>query len=401
MFDRCATPRIFGLPPGADFPAALVQTLLARHAGRPPEALARVRIIVNTRRMARRIRDLFDAGVPCLLPRVTVISDLGTDMDAPHLPPAVSPLRRRLELAQLVSALLQRQPDLAPRSALYDLADSLAMLLDEMQGEDVPPEAIAALDVSDQSGHWARIQTFLGIIRPYFDPDHDAPDSEARQRRVVAHLCRIWQTDPPETPVIIAGSTGSRGTTQMLMQTVAQMPQGAVLLPGFDFDMPAPVWAALGDAFSAEDHPQYRFAAVLDRLGMTPADVRRWPAGEAPCPARNKIMSLALRPAPVTDQWLRDGPGLCDVGDAMAQVSLIEAPSRRLEAMAIALRLRQAAEDGQSAALITPDRSLTRQVAAALDRWAIRPDDSAGTPLHHTPPGRFLRQVADLCIKRL
>ena len=31
------------------------------------------------------------------------------------------------------------------------------------------------------------------------------------------------------------------------------------------------------------------------------------------------------------------------------------------------MRLRKAAEDGQSAALITPDRMLTRQVTAALD----------------------------------
>ena len=41
----------------------------------------------------------------------------------------------------------------------------------------------------------------------------------------------------------------------------------------------------------------------------------------------------------------------------------------------------QAAETGQTAALITPDRMLTRQVSAALDRWNILPDDSAGLPL--------------------
>ncbi len=44
---------------------------------------------------------------------------------------------------------------------------------------------------------------------------------------------------------------------------------------------------------------------------------------------------------------------------------------------------------------------LTRQVAAALDRWRIEPDDSAGLPLQLSPPGRFLRQVADLFRHRL
>ena len=56
MFERLAAPRVFGLPPGVDFPQALVDGLLARCQGQPPEALARVELIVNTERMRRRIR---------------------------------------------------------------------------------------------------------------------------------------------------------------------------------------------------------------------------------------------------------------------------------------------------------------------------------------------------------
>ncbi|MEP5009936.1 MAG: double-strand break repair protein AddB, partial [Roseobacter sp.] len=120
-----------------------------------------------------------------------------------------------------------------------------------------------------------------------------------------------------------------------------------------------------------------------------------------PCPERNRLVSLALRPAPVTDQWLSDGPSLSNLEGATAKVTLIEAASMREEALAIALRLRQAAEDGQTAALITPDRMLTRQVSTALDRWDIEPDDSAGTPLQLSPPGRFLRHVAALTLHKL
>ncbi len=80
-------------------------------------------------------------------------------------------------------------------------------------------------------------------------------------------------------------------------------------------------------------------------------------------------------------------------------MTLIEAPSPRLEATAIALRLRLAAETGQLAALVTPDRMLTRRVAAQLDRWGIEPDDSAGRPLALSPPGRLLLQVAALAAR--
>jgi len=396
MFDPSAIARVFAVPLGVDFPRALVRGLSERSAGTPPEALARVQLIVNTRRMARRIQALFDEGPALLLPRIGLVTDLGETQLADAVPPPVSPLRRRLELMQLVSALLDRQPDLAPRSALYDLADSLAALMDEMHGEGVSPDAIDALDVSDQSGHWARIRAFLGIVRHYFQGDTAAPDTEARQRLVIEALARKWRSEPPEHPVILAGSTGSRGATQLLMRAVARLPRGAVVLPGVDRDLPDDVWQALSDPPQGEDHPQARFAQLMQELGIGPQDIPDWTDAAPACPPRNRLLSLALRPAPITDQWRRDGPGLRDIPRAMAGVTLLEAPGPRAEAMAIALRLRQAAEDGQSAALITPDRTLGRRVTAALDRWHIRPDDSAGVPLHRSAPGRFLRHVAEL-----
>lgn len=392
MFDSPG-PHIFGLAPGLDFPAELVNGLIARTAGQPPEALARVEIHVNTARMRRRIIDLFTARGARLLPRLRLLTELA-DSPGLVLPPAVPPLRRRLELAQLIGALLDRQPELAPRNALYDLADSLADLMAEMHVEGLHPSTLAALDVSNHAAHWSRTQAFLGIVAQVFD-QNATPDGEARQAMAVEQLARRWAMNPPHHPVLIAGSTGSRGTTLRLMELVAALPQGALVLPGFDFDMPRQVWDQMDDALTAEDHPQYRFRRLLDRLGQTPADVKAWhSAAQVPSPGRNALVSLALRPAPVTDQWLTEGPLLPDLGLATKDVTLIEAPSTRLEALSIALILREAVDAGTTAALISPDRVLTRQVTAALDRWGILPDDSAGRPLALSPPGRFLRQIA-------
>ncbi|MDD9738187.1 double-strand break repair protein AddB [Marinovum sp. SP66] len=395
MFERLAAPRVFGLPPGVDFPQALVDGLLARCQGQPPEALARVELIVNTERMRRRIRAIFDAGPPRILPRIRVLSEVEPPWTA-EIPEPVAPLQRRLELVQLVSGLLEAQPDMAPRAALFDLADSLAGLMDEMQGEGVTPADIEALDVTDQSGHWQRARDFLALVQQFFDPETDAPDGTARLRMISEALAQHWQSDPPEHPVILAGSTGSRGAASALMRAVAHLPQGALVLPGFDFDMKPANWAALDQALVSEDHPQYRFAKLMRALERGPEDVHHWHRVVAPCPPRNRLISLAFRPAPVTDAWLAEGPKLSELDRACADVTLIEAQSRREEALTIALRLRKAAETGQSAALITPDRQLTRQVSATLDRWGIIPDDSAGIPLQLTAPGRFLRHVAAL-----
>ena len=402
MFEPSHVPRVFGLPPGVDFPKALVSGLLAKQAGQSPEALARVELIVNTRRMARRIRDLFDAGPPVLLPRIRLVTDLGDTGDLANIPPAISPLRRRLELVQLIGTLLDQQPDLAPRTSLYDLADSLATLMDEMHGEGVSPKAIEALDVSDQSGHWERARTFIGIVQRYFECSEEAPDKEARQRQVIAALAERWQNAPPDNPVIVAGSTGSRGATMLLMQAVAQLPQGALVLPGFDFDLPQPVWSDLDTALLSEDHPQFRFRKLMHQLEIAPHDVHNWDLTAKPASrSRGRLVSLSLRPAPVTDAWLSEGPQLSDLNAATQDLTLVEAHDPRDEALAIATRLRQAVEDKQPAALITPDRMLSRRVTAALDRWDITPDDSAGQPLHLSPPGRFLRHVAQLFTQKL
>ena len=396
MFDPSTKPRVFGMPPGADFGTSLVNGLGVLLQDSLPADWARTQIYVNTSRMRRRIRQVFDDGPARLLPQVRLVTDLAHDPIDGMPDHSISPLRRRLELTQFVSALLDKERDLAPRAALYDLSDSLASLMDEMHGEGIDPALLHTLDVGAHSGHWQRSLTFLNIIAPFFDATHGPTDPQARQRHVVESLIAKWQMTPPRHPIIVAGSTGSRGATGLFMKAVAELPQGAVILPGFDFDMPDHAWAAMTADTPPEDHPQFRFHALMTSLGISKTDVQTWYNAKAPAPERNKIISLSLRPAPVTDEWLDEGPALGDMVEPTKNMTLVEADAPRQEAETIALRLRQAAQDGTTAALITPDRMLTRQVAAALDLWGITPDDSAGTPLPLSAPGRFLRHVADM-----
>lgn len=391
-----ADPRLFALPPGADFAREFVAGLLSRMAGAPPDSLARVTVYLNTARMLAAVRAAFDARGAGLLPRLRLVTDLGRAA-LPGLPAAVPPLRRRLELARLVGELVRRETDFAAGTGIFDLADSLARLMDEMQGEGVPPARLEAADIAENhAAHWERSLAFIRIVARYFAAEA-TPDAEARQRQVVEALARNWAAAPPADPVIIAGSTGSRGATQLLMRAVARLSNGAVVVPGFDFDMPLSCWNSLDSgAVPNEDHPQFRFFALTRALETTPAAIRPWTARPAPDPARNRVVSLSLRPAPVTDQWLAEGATLGSLAPATAGITLIEAPDPRVEALAIALALRKAAGEGRRAHLVTPDRVLARRVTAALDHWGIVPDDSAGRPLVQSAPGRFLRHVAEL-----
>ena len=382
--------KVFGLPPGVDFATQLVLGLVERLLGQPPEAMAQVTLYLNSQRMRRRVTEVFVQAGASFLPRIYVLSELAQHPILADLPRPASTLRRQLDLARLIDGLLQAQPDLAPRAALFDLARSLGLLLDEMQDEGVAAETISGLDVSGHSEHWARTQAFLRIVAPLM-ANSDGP---ARHRIASERLAARWTANPPQGPVIIAGSTGSRGPVALLMRAVVGLPQGMLVLPGYDSDLPESVWAQMEDALTAEDHPQYRFRRLMDTLDLAPSAIQPWRQVKPVDPNRNRLISLSLRPAPVTDQWLVEGQDLPDLADATRDMTLLQAANPRAEALALALILRRAVSRGQKAALVTPDRNLARRVQAQLDRWGILPDDSAGMPLALSAPGRLLRHAA-------
>ena len=74
LFEPTASPRVYGLPPGVDFPKALLKGLRERLHGQPPEALARVHLVVNSQRMKRRLEQLLHGATPGLLPAIHLVA---------------------------------------------------------------------------------------------------------------------------------------------------------------------------------------------------------------------------------------------------------------------------------------------------------------------------------------
>ncbi|TVQ55842.1 MAG: double-strand break repair protein AddB [Rhodobacteraceae bacterium] len=393
-------PRVFAVPPGAAFADAFAAGLRARLDGRGPEALARVEVLLNTRRARRALEAAFEAGTAATyLPRIRTLDDLADDpLTAPDLPPAVDPTRRRLTLTRLVAAFLARRPDLGPEAAAPAHARALAALLDEMQREGVALSALDAAAPPEHARHWDETLRFLAILRDAWpailaEQEAGALDPEARRRAAIETLVEDWRAAPPAAPTIAAGSTGSVATTALLLAAVARLPDGAVVLPGFDPERAADVWPAVGP-----EHPWGGMKRLLDGLGLAPGDVALWSPDAPESRPRRRLLAEALRPAPATDGWLAARATLAvEAETATAGLSLIEAPDPRREATAIALALREAVETpGRRAALVTPDRTLARRVASTLLRWGVEADDSGGRPLALTPPGVFLKLVADV-----
>ena len=117
--------------------------------------------------------------------------------------------------------------------------------------------------------------------------------------------------------------------------------------------------------------------------------------------AREKLFSEVMRPARTTDLWRDRRPDTATIASALDGMSCLTAETDALEARAIALLMRQALETpGRTAALVTPDRNLSRRVAAELARWGLDVPDSAGRPLTTLPAGTFLLLVAESAAAR-
>ena len=109
---------------------------------------------------------------------------------------------------------------------------------------------------------------------------------------------------------------------------------------------------------------------------------------------------LRPRPRNGTSGWHE--PEIVEkISSGMTNLAVIEADNPEMEALAIAVAMREARHLDKSAALVTPDRALARRVMAALGRWNLAFDDSGGDALMDTPAGIFARLAAEAAAKQL
>lgn len=398
-------PPLYTIAPGIAFVDALAAGMLMR-AGTEPEALACATVLLPTRRACRALAEAFlrrSGGRPLLLPRLAPLGDIDEDEialagdegdgigeGALDLSPAIGGLRRILLLARLVLREPTRHPN--PEQAVR-LAGELARLIDHVRTERLDFAKLRELAPERFAEHWQKTLAFLRIVVetwPKVLAEENALDPSERRNRLLAAQAAAWRARPPPGPVIVAGTTGTVPATADLLEVVLDLPEGKVVLPGLDRDLDDAAWDRLGP-----DHPQYNMARLLKRLDVARGAVADWPApgtaedAKKRAAARARIASAAFRPADADPVPVASG------GDGLDGVRLIECPGPHEEAGAIALLLREAIETpGRTAALVTPDRSLARRVAAELRRFGIEIDDSAGVPLGHTPPGSFLSLTA-------
>ncbi|MCF6293875.1 MAG: hypothetical protein L3J04_10830 [Robiginitomaculum sp.] len=417
-------PRVFTIPSGEDFQIVLAKGILAAiKESSDPFALHDTIVLTPTRRSVRSLSAAFlqltGDNKAVLLPQILPIGDVDADEPpfvAGHIPldiaPEISANARVFSLARIVMhrAKISEQP-VSLTAALAE-ASAIASLLDTAAHEGIDDFSFATEEfqtfLQGQPQHIQNAARFLEIINTYWPQELRALgliDPALRRSKMLDALSEQWTKNPTHKNVIAAGSTGSQKATANLLQVVSALPNGCVVLPGLDQDLDDKAWEQVA---RTPGHPQFGMSKLLRRLSATRDTVRQWPqvSVDLGLKRRRRIINEALTPADITSDWL---DRLANIGktfkmsteqlmhDALDGLALIEAETQDEEALVIALAIRETLEHPtKTAMLVTPDRALARRVRAALQRWSIDIDDSAGVPLSEDPTGIYIRLVLDL-----
>ena len=192
-----------------------------------------------------------------------------------------------------------------PATALA-LADDLGRLIDDMTTRGVSWDRLDDLVPDHLDKYWQLTLDFLKIARtawPAMLAERGMIEAAVRRDALIkAEAARLARS---AGPVIAAGSTGSIPATAALMAAVAQLPSGAVVLPGLDTDLDEETWRLI-----AAPSPASPGGSGFARPGRRPSAIR--PAGLADAlghrPRRGAAARAAGRAA-AASRWCRKPSG--------------------------------------------------------------------------------------------
>ncbi len=375
-------------------------------------------IFLPTRRAARQLAQEFlevRKESATILPRIRTLGDI--DPEEINLKgiggfldfePHISQQRKIFELAKLV----QKRNEIANWShdannaingafALADLLDSAELMASGEGGPDW--SKLDDLVDGELADHWKQSREFLKIITHYWPErlnELGLCDPANKRRRSIEILAKSWEENPPDFPVIIAGSTGSVPAARELMRVVASLPKGCVILPGLDKNMPDKEWQKLKEE---NGHPQRILLDTINHIGIERKNVKNLYsqcADNENLIMRRRVLNLALSPKEATASWINENKKIGKDGaqKALHQLTLIEAQTEEEEANAIALHMRQMLEEEKSCALISPNQNIAQRVCEKMQKWGVNIDISSGIPFNKSSLGLFLELVCEFIL---
>lgn len=396
---------IFNIAQSCSLVDVLAKKFSRIYADNPLE-LANVLFLLPNRRACVSLRDAFvrDNGLkPSILPQIVPIADADEDEIflngsansevLRQLPPAIDNYERLFLFTRLIISKPAEYglPEMTFAQA-FALAQDLAKLMDVFYNEQLSFDGLKNLVPEQYAVHWQETLNFLQIISKYWPQilqERGLCDMVNRKNALLKAQAEIWQNNKPSGQVVAAGITALFPGLKQLLKTIKNLPNGEIYFYGLDKQLEDEAWEQ-----ADESHPQYELKQLLEFLQISRFEVKD--AVKPHNAAREKLVSEMMRPALSTLEWRSLSTDSLP-SEATENLHLITTEDMGQEASAIAVIMRDTLNTAsKTAALVTTDRNLARRVAAELERWQIKIDDSAGKPLHLTPVGIYLRSILEV-----
>jgi ATP-dependent helicase/nuclease subunit B len=130
----------------------------------------------------------------------------------------------------------------------------------------VTPEHLLSIDMLPElAEHWQdSLRLFARVqVRWQFELDERGQvDAPVRRNLLLAHAAQAWRAAPPAFPIIAAGVTSAAPAIARLLRTVADLPEGAVVLPDLDLALEDEVWTRWARPVPARNRAVRRLAVA-------------------------------------------------------------------------------------------------------------------------------------------
>lgn len=350
-----------------------------------PFALAKTHVWLPTNRGVLGLKEslIGDAKSSFIFPALYSLADI--ESKNPFLLKEIDALPEAISAFERLAVVMGFLPSMMHVKKAFSIAEYLITLHDECIISDVSVEQLESqYDATLYENAPAHVQDAFQNLRilTHYLPEELAKrglvTESWRRQQAMRILANDLTQNPPDYPVLIAGTTGTVPATRMLLKAVYGLPNGAVVLPGLDGS------ADSKRVMSMRSHPQHTMFDLCAYLGVNPGTVPELSAGFDDFANNRRHAVMALFKEPPLDK--RE--------ESTANPILIECASQAEEARVISAIVREKLfETNLSIAVVTPNQMLTRRLKSELCLHGITANDSAGAALKDTPVGGFMMNL--------
>ncbi len=389
--------KVYNIPPGSQFLENIAHGIFAKY-GHNPLLMSDIRIFLPNHRSCQKLRSYFSnqaSDKAIILPKIHTIGDIGEEnfilkSQNNLTTPIQSFSKQYVMLANIIITWHKERGEKIHYNQAINLAIELSKFASEVERQQISWQTLQQITPEDLAEHRQEIIDFMEIIFSLWPKElqkHKLADINTYKNDAILNLSQYWQENPIQTPVFIAGSTGSIKATASLIKTIASLPHGYVILPGLDKNVDANYWHNI-----QETHPQYNLKKLIEYINIQRDDIKIWPYINRVI-NRDVITAEITRPANTNINW----HNIQIPQNEYDNIFILNTNNIPEEANTIAIILRETIEQpNHTAVLITNNKVLARYVENILKKWDIIVDNSHGNNLSSSSVCIFLRLIISL-----